>query len=146
MTFKTKNLSLLKTKFRLALNTKQWINISVVSLKEWKKLLVDWLASVDPFAVDINWFGEIVNCGLKIFETYATRDASGVSRSVHFDFAWLLVITKRTVEQHFQWFYRFPFGRRLSFTLSFSHQFISKSNIVFTFLVIFILILIKIFD
>jgi len=50
-------------------------------------LLVGRLAGVDPFAVDVDGFGQVVDSGLEVLQTDATRDAARVAGSVHFDFA-----------------------------------------------------------
>lgn len=85
-------------------------------------LLVSLFTSIDPFRVDIDRFGKVVDCGLEVFEAYAATDPSHVPCSVHFNFARLLMITEWTIELCVQWFNGLSLSWRLSFTLPLGHR------------------------
>jgi len=84
--------------------------------------LVGGLAGVDPLAVDVDGFGQVVDSGLEVLQTDATGDASGVAGPVHLHLTGLLVITKGTVEERVQRLDRLTRRHRLSLTLAFGHH------------------------
>jgi len=84
-------------------------------------LLIRLFARVDPIAVDVHGFGQVVDAGLEIFQTHATADEANVSFAVEFHFARTFVVTERAIELRVERLNSFRLLRSLSFTLSLAH-------------------------
>lgn len=87
-----------------------------------RPLLVGALAGIDPVAVDVNGFREVVYGCLKIFQTDPTSDSACISLPVHFDFTRSLVVAERAVELRLQGLDVLAFWRWLALAPASSHH------------------------
>ena len=78
-------------------------------------------AGVDPVAVDVDCFREVVYDRLEAFCAYSARYGARVALSVQFDFARLFVVAEGAVELGVQRACEFFLRRRLSLCFSFAH-------------------------
>lgn len=101
------------------INTSIWVDLRDL---RGEVLIVSCLASVNPFRVDIDWFGEIINSGTVVFQADSATDSARIPWPIDLYLARLFVITEGTVEESVQWLDGLFRSHRLAFRLFLGHR------------------------